>query len=497
MNTTDHRTRPRHLTLVRVLGLSTALALLGGAREASANTIQDLVEVDSWDAVTPDAPLGLAPIGMALSPDGAYLYVVGLMPGFAGVGGAELMAFDTLTGALEGSVQLSFDNIPSSHGFATQVALSDDGQWAYVSVSRANGTTVTAGVDRVEIIDLSTPNAPQSAGSVNTTLANPYGATDLVFADDQVFVSSRGNNQVLAIDAQTLALSSIPTGGPAYGLARSPSQDTVWVANRNWVSLAGIDTAGGFVSEFSPVPLAGVHVFANVAATPDGASTYLSSWGSPDIAHVDVSASPVQLAGPTIPSGCSRVGSLDIGSTGDYLFAACPEQDELIVVEIGDPNSPSYDSVVHSTPVLMSNGAEVLVDDSAGLRVYVSSGVGRAISVLELCPDADGDGVCDADDNCPVDPNPGQADGDGDGVGDACDLCADSLPNFTALSPVGADGCSAVDACEADANNHGQCVSCVNGLINGWRQQQVISNAEAQDLRQLVTDNGSAPCVHP
>jgi hypothetical protein len=37
--------------------------------------------------------------------------------------------------------------------------------------------------------------------------------------------------------------------------------------------------------------------------------------------------------------------------------------------------------------------------------------------------DADGDGVADAADNCPLAANPGQEDGDGDQVGDACDPC--------------------------------------------------------------------------
>lgn len=43
------------------------------------------------------------------------------------------------------------------------------------------------------------------------------------------------------------------------------------------------------------------------------------------------------------------------------------------------------------------------------------------ISVLPPPPDADGDGVPDASDNCPSVSNAGQANCDGDGQGDACD----------------------------------------------------------------------------
>ena len=53
-----------------------------------------------------------------------------------------------------------------------------------------------------------------------------------------------------------------------------------------------------------------------------------------------------------------------------------------------------------------------------------------AILILERsvgggCLDSDGDGICDADDNCVSTPNPDQADADQDGVGDVCDNCVD------------------------------------------------------------------------
>ena len=44
--------------------------------------------------------------------------------------------------------------------------------------------------------------------------------------------------------------------------------------------------------------------------------------------------------------------------------------------------------------------------------------------------DADGDGICGADDNCPADANPDQADLDGDTVGDVCDA-NDAVLNVT------------------------------------------------------------------
>jgi hypothetical protein len=50
-----------------------------------------------------------------------------------------------------------------------------------------------------------------------------------------------------------------------------------------------------------------------------------------------------------------------------------------------------------------------------------NDGVGDACDPNPGSPDADGDGVPDGEDNCPLIANPDQTDTDGDGKGDACD----------------------------------------------------------------------------
>jgi hypothetical protein len=63
------------------------------------------------------------------------------------------------------------------------------------------------------------------------------------------------------------------------------------------------------------------------------------------------------------------------------------------------------------------------LSDGAGIPAdFVESDL-SAYAPCGGCPDADLDGVCDDDDNCPQISNPGQEDGDSDGAGDLCDNC--------------------------------------------------------------------------
>ena len=76
----------------------------------------------------------------------------------------------------------------------------------------------------------------------------------------------------------------------------------------------------------------------------------------------------------------------------------------------------------------------IIIDDPLPGRTYTVTVRGASVSrgpqpyalvwtgPLAPVPDADGDGVRDAEDNCVNTPNAGRRDADGDGIGDACDV---------------------------------------------------------------------------
>ena len=80
-------------------------------------------------------------------------------------------------------------------------------------------------------------------------------------------------------------------------------------------------------------------------------------------------------------------------------------------------------------------------------------------------PDADGDGVLDASDNCPTVPNADQADADSDGLGDPCDPDDDGDGIDDTAPPASADQCKKggyASFNNPSFRNQGQCVSWVN-----------------------------------
>jgi Thrombospondin type 3 repeat len=68
--------------------------------------------------------------------------------------------------------------------------------------------------------------------------------------------------------------------------------------------------------------------------------------------------------------------------------------------------------------------------------------------------DPDGDGIRNADDNCPMFANPDQHDEDGDGFGDGCDVC----PGIANPDQADADGDGVGDLCDPRRAKPGDCL---------------------------------------
>lgn len=92
----------------------------------------------------------------------------------------------------------------------------------------------------------------------------------------------------------------------------------------------------------------------------------------------------------------------------------------------------------------------------------------------------------------------GELDTDNDGVSDSEDNCPETDPDTTVVvngcetevgNVVFEDGCSMLDmiqACEADAANHGALVRCVANLAVGWLQEGLITGAERGRIMRCV-----------
>jgi len=165
--------------------------------------------------------------------------------------------------------------------------------------------------------------------------------------------------------------------------------------------------------------------------------------GGPTFTHALLAGSPAIDGGN--PAGCTdRWGNPLTTDQRGEMRPADGDCDGTAICDIGAYEA--FDSDCDGVPDAFDNCPNDPNPDQADAD---EDGVGDA---CDNCPndanadqaDGDSDGVGDVCDNCPNDANPGQEDADGDGVGDVCDNC----PTVYNSDQKDSDGDGLGDACD-------------------------------------------------
>ncbi len=239
-----------------------------------------------------------------------------------------------------------------------------------------------------------------------------------------------------------------------FGLVNAPTGDdnSFWVRvnGGSWIQWwQGLDTDGGFEWREvlnSPFSLAEGENTIEFAYREDGTlldKIYLSAEaGSPTTTGPEgvnclPNEAPIAAFTADPLSGIVPLSvSLDASASSDA--------DGTIVSYqwvITGPVSASFNedtplsSFDFTTPGIYTVSLTVVDNDGA-----ISTNTATATITAENAPDADEDGIPDADDNCPNDANPGQEDLDLDGIGDVCD------PDIDGDGTINEEDCAPLDA---------------------------------------------------
>jgi len=186
-------------------------------------------------------------------------------------------------------------------------------------------------------------------------------------------------------------------------------KETVFVDNDNdcvgaWNPVTRLCSTSGGIDED---PIDGVDNDGDTKVDEDPVDSFLSAGSGSNV---------IDMCGP-VPdtTGDYPAGALDIGSNHDSGSG--------VLVRLKLKAMAAGLSSLNATLVNLWDSEGDFIGDTNGDGYFDGPILNGMIAVDQPCPDADGDTIPDAADNCPLVANPGQEDGDSDGRGNVCDNC--------------------------------------------------------------------------
>lgn len=324
--------------------LFSSARVLGVALAAAALVLSPLVlgAPASADSLTGTIPTGVSPGGIAMSPDGATLYVTEQV-------GRSVKVIDVASGLVTGSIAVG--------SWPAGVAFAPDGTRAYVANSLDATVSVINVASGLEIAVYPTGADPRQVA------VSPDSKT--------VVVGNYQGGSVTVLDAGLGVTHTVVVGAFPWGVAIAADGSRAFSSNNGSGSVSVIDLAS--LTVVGTIPVANPF---DLVASPDGGSVYVGAMGSASIEVIDAAAGVLS-------------SSIAMGF-GPYYVNITPDGAKLLVLFNGGANAGLYTVDLASSTVGPAIAVGVSATDLTAApdsrTAYVASGTDVYVVDLDIVP---------------------------------------------------------------------------------------------------------------
>ncbi|MBL7795632.1 MAG: beta-propeller fold lactonase family protein, partial [Saprospiraceae bacterium] len=290
-----------NVTAVETAIITVAPDIASGFAYIPNNVSNDVSVIDlATNTVVATIPVGFAPFGVSVSPDGSRVYVTNRE-----ATGGTVSVIDAATNTVIATIPVGQN--------PTGIAVSPDGSLALVANSASGTVSLLETFTNTVLADIPTPGVV------------PSGVT---FHPDGLRAYISGSNRVLVLDviAGTIT-ATIPVGGGAYGLRVSPDGSRIYVACAVTDNLYVLDAATNTVLAVIPVGDAP----SGVVISPDGSRVYIANENDATVSVLDAATNTV-VANIPISGLLSGPIGISITPDGQLVYVANILADEVTVI---------------------------------------------------------------------------------------------------------------------------------------------------------------------